>query len=156
MTWTRVLEAPGPGIPECDLRDDVQRCSLRSAVVRRDTEQKLLFVFGILGGFNYNIPITVLTMIRQLVLKRSFIRNTYSKISVSRRLYSGSSLLRSAFFCRSCSYGNHGESVKEIYFYADNTPTHSYMKYLYKYPQKKFPYEQLRQLESSSPMELHR
>lgn len=40
--------------------------------------------------------------------------------------------------------GNHGESVKEIHYYLDNTPTHSYMKYLYKYPQKKFPYEELR------------
>ncbi|KAF8533147.1 Six-hairpin glycosidase-like protein [Trichophaea hybrida] len=40
--------------------------------------------------------------------------------------------------------GNHGESVKEIHYYLDNTPTHSYMKYLYKYPQKKFPYEEIR------------
>ncbi len=39
--------------------------------------------------------------------------------------------------------GNHGEDVKEYYFYLDNTPTHSYMKYLYKYPQKEFPYQQL-------------
>ena len=39
--------------------------------------------------------------------------------------------------------GNHGEDVKESYFYLDSTPTHSYMKYLYKYPQARFPYEQL-------------
>ena len=39
--------------------------------------------------------------------------------------------------------GNHGEDVKEYYFYLDNTPTHSYMKYLYKYPQREFPYKQL-------------
>ncbi len=39
--------------------------------------------------------------------------------------------------------GNHGEDVKEYYFHLDNTPTHSYMKYLYKYPQKAFPYWQL-------------
>ena len=39
--------------------------------------------------------------------------------------------------------GNHGEDVKEYYFYLDSTPTHSYMKYLYKYPQAAFPYEQL-------------
>ncbi|MGE5195949.1 MAG: MGH1-like glycoside hydrolase domain-containing protein, partial [Anaerolineae bacterium] len=39
--------------------------------------------------------------------------------------------------------GNHGEDVKEYYFYLDNTPTHSYMKMLYKYPQNKFPYEKL-------------
>jgi len=39
--------------------------------------------------------------------------------------------------------GNHGEDVKECYFYLDSTPTHSYMKYLYKYPQAAFPYTQL-------------
>src|SRR5262249_48851802 len=39
--------------------------------------------------------------------------------------------------------GNHGEDVKEYYFYLDSTPTHSYMKYLYKYPQAEFPYHQL-------------
>ena len=41
------------------------------------------------------------------------------------------------------SEANHGEDVKEYYFYLDSTPTHSYMKYLYKYPQAEFPYEQL-------------
>jgi hypothetical protein len=39
--------------------------------------------------------------------------------------------------------GNHGEDVKEYFFYLDNTPTHSYMKYLYKYPHGAFPYNQL-------------
>ncbi|KAG8785143.1 hypothetical protein FRC20_001870 [Serendipita sp. 405] len=39
--------------------------------------------------------------------------------------------------------GNHGEDVKELYYYLDSTPTHSYMKYLYKYPQRPFPYDQL-------------
>src|SRR5579884_2795236 len=39
--------------------------------------------------------------------------------------------------------GNHGEDVKEYYFYLDSTPTHSYLKYLYKYPQRPYPYEQL-------------
>ncbi|MDE1193378.1 MAG: glucosidase [Arachidicoccus sp.] len=39
--------------------------------------------------------------------------------------------------------GNHGEDVKELYYYMDNIPTHYYMHYLYKYPQQKFPYEQL-------------
>ena len=39
--------------------------------------------------------------------------------------------------------GNHGEDVKEYYFYLDSTPTHSYMKYLYKYPQAEFPYARL-------------
>lgn len=39
--------------------------------------------------------------------------------------------------------GNHGEDVKELYYYLDNTPSHSYMKYLYKYPQAKFPYTRM-------------
>ncbi len=41
------------------------------------------------------------------------------------------------------SEGNHGEDVKEYYFYLDSTPTHSYMKYLYKYPHKAYPYADL-------------
>jgi hypothetical protein len=41
------------------------------------------------------------------------------------------------------SEGNHGEDVKEYYFYVDSTPTHSYMKYLYKYPQREYPYRDL-------------
>src|SRR5688572_12619866 len=39
--------------------------------------------------------------------------------------------------------GNHGEDVKEYYFYLDSTPTHSYMKFLYKYPQAAFPYDDI-------------
>lgn len=39
--------------------------------------------------------------------------------------------------------GNHGEDLKDYYFYLDSTPTHSYMRYLYKYPQAEFPYQQL-------------
>src|SRR4029077_8757512 len=41
------------------------------------------------------------------------------------------------------SEGNRGEDVKEYYFYVDSTPTHSYMKYLYKYPQRAYPYGEL-------------
>jgi hypothetical protein len=41
------------------------------------------------------------------------------------------------------SEANHGEDVKEIYYYLDATPTHSYLKMLYKYPQQPFPYEWL-------------
>ncbi len=41
--------------------------------------------------------------------------------------------------------GNHGEDVKELYYYLDNTPTHSYMKMLYKYPMEEFPYQHLRE-----------
>ena len=39
--------------------------------------------------------------------------------------------------------GNHGEDVKECYYYLDSTPTHSYMKALYKYPQNTFPYSEI-------------
>ncbi len=42
--------------------------------------------------------------------------------------------------------GNHGEDVKELYYYLDNTPTHGYMQYLYKYPQQEFPYEKLKEV----------
>ncbi|PJF41703.1 MAG: glucosidase [Chloroflexi bacterium] len=52
-------------------------------------------------------------------------------------------ILKERFFGLSNPEGNHGEDVKEYYFYLDNTPTHSYMKMLYKYPQVAFPYEQL-------------
>jgi hypothetical protein len=51
--------------------------------------------------------------------------------------------LKERLFGLSGHEGNHGEDVKEYYFYLDNTPTHSYMKYLYKYPQAEFPYDQL-------------
>ncbi|QPG76942.1 hypothetical protein FOA43_004336 [Brettanomyces nanus] len=44
----------------------------------------------------------------------------------------------------SANSGNHGEDVKELYYYLDNTPTHSYAKYLYKYPIGKFPYDQIK------------
>lgn len=51
--------------------------------------------------------------------------------------------LKERLFGLTPSEANHGEDVKEYYYYLDNTPTHSYMKYLYKYPQRAFPYEQL-------------
>jgi hypothetical protein len=49
-------------------------------------------------------------------------------------------ILKERLFGLTAHEGNHGEDVKEYYFYLDNTPTHSYMKYLYKYPQAAFPY----------------
>ena len=52
-------------------------------------------------------------------------------------------ILKERLFGLTNSEGNHGEDVKEYYFYLDSTPTHSYMKYLYKYPQRAFPYEEL-------------
>jgi mannosylglycerate hydrolase MGH1-like protein len=52
-------------------------------------------------------------------------------------------ILKERLFGLSNAEGNHGEDVKEYYFYLDSTPTHSYMKWLYKYPQAAFPYEDL-------------
>ena len=52
-------------------------------------------------------------------------------------------ILKERLFGLTNSEGNHGEDVKEYYFYLDSTPTHSYMKYLYKYPQTAFPYDDL-------------
>ena len=52
-------------------------------------------------------------------------------------------ILKERLFGLTNSEGNHGEDVKEYYFYLDSTPTHSYMKYLYKYPQNAYPYGDL-------------
>ena len=52
-------------------------------------------------------------------------------------------ILKERLFGLTNSEGNHGEDVKEYYFYVDSTPTHSYMKSLYKYPQREFPYRDL-------------
>ncbi|WP_346984246.1 hypothetical protein [Chryseobacterium sp. POE27] len=52
-------------------------------------------------------------------------------------------MIKERFFGLTNGQGNHGEDVKEYYYYLDSTPTHSYMKMLYKYPQNAFPYEDL-------------
>jgi len=52
-------------------------------------------------------------------------------------------IIKERYFGLTGNQGNHGEDVKEHYYYLDNTPTHSYMKMLYKYPQSAFPYTQL-------------
>jgi hypothetical protein len=52
-------------------------------------------------------------------------------------------ILKERIFGLTGSEGNHGEDVKEYYYYLDNTPTHSYMKYLYKYPHAAYPYEEI-------------
>ena len=52
-------------------------------------------------------------------------------------------ILKERIFGLTGPQGNHGEDVKEVYFYLDSTPTHSYMRMLYKYPQAAFPYQQL-------------
>src|SRR5215472_397468 len=53
------------------------------------------------------------------------------------------SILKERLFGLTGNEGNHGEDVKEYYFYLDSTPTHSYLKCLYKYPQLAFPYLEL-------------
>src|SRR5262249_8897870 len=58
-------------------------------------------------------------------------------------------ILKERLFGLTNSESNHGEDVKEYYFYLDSTPTHSYMKYLYKYPQAAFPYRDLVQTSRS-------
>src|SRR5205809_5170206 len=52
-------------------------------------------------------------------------------------------ILKERMFGLTNNEGNHGEDVKEYYFYLDSTPTHSYMKYLYKYPQAAYPYDEI-------------
>jgi hypothetical protein len=52
-------------------------------------------------------------------------------------------ILKERLFGLTGNQGNHSEDVKELYYYLDNTPTHSYMRYLYKYPHNEFPYQQL-------------
>jgi hypothetical protein len=52
-------------------------------------------------------------------------------------------ILKERFFGLTNPEGNHGEDVKELYYYLDSTPTHSYMRMLYKYPQREYPYSQL-------------
>src|SRR4249919_1573115 len=68
----------------------------------------------------------------------------HQRLCFSLALWNGADpILKERLFGLTNSEGNHGEDVKEYYFYLDSTPTHSYMKYLYKYPQQAFPYEQL-------------
>ncbi|MGC8751088.1 MGH1-like glycoside hydrolase domain-containing protein [Hydrotalea sp.] len=58
-------------------------------------------------------------------------------------------ILKERFFGLTNQEGNHGEDVKELYYYVDATPTHSYLKMLYKYPQNAFPYQELIQQNQS-------
>ena len=68
----------------------------------------------------------------------------YQTIVFSLALWNGKDrILKERAFGVVPTEGNHGEDVKEYYYYLDSTPTHSYMKYLYKYPHAKFPYEEL-------------
>src|SRR4249920_2787453 len=72
------------------------------------------------------------------------ISDEMQRLCFSVALWNGKdAILKERLFGLTNSEGNHGEDVKEYYFYLDSTPTHSYMKYLYKYPQAEFPYGQL-------------
>jgi hypothetical protein len=68
----------------------------------------------------------------------------HQRICFALALWNGrDAILKERLFGLSGTEGNHGEDVKECYFYVDSTPTHSYMKFLYKYPQAAFPYADL-------------
>ena len=72
------------------------------------------------------------------------VSDQHQKICFAIALWNGwDAILKERLFGLTPSHGNHGEDVKELYYYLDNTPTHSYMKYLYKYPQAAFPYQEL-------------
>ncbi len=72
------------------------------------------------------------------------ISDRHQRVCFALALWNGRDpILKERLFGLTGNQGNHGEDVKEYYFYLDSTPTHSYMKYLYKYPQAAFPYDQL-------------
>ncbi|WP_273273040.1 MGH1-like glycoside hydrolase domain-containing protein [Maribacter polysiphoniae] len=72
------------------------------------------------------------------------ISDRYCNICFGVTLWNGKdSILKERLFGLSGPRGNHGEDVKELYYYLENTPSHSYMKHLYKYPQNEFPYGKL-------------
>jgi len=72
------------------------------------------------------------------------ISDEHQRLCFSIALWNGKDpILKERLFGLTNSEGNHGEDVKEYYYYLDSTPTHSYMKYLYKYPQNAYPYSDL-------------
>ena len=63
------------------------------------------------------------------------------RLCIAVALWNGKdAILKERLFGLTNAQGNHGEDVKELYYYLDSTPTHSYLKFLYKYPQEEFPY----------------
>ncbi|KAJ2919906.1 hypothetical protein MD484_g396, partial [Candolleomyces efflorescens] len=72
------------------------------------------------------------------------ISDNHQRLCLSLSLWNGEDpIIKERLFGVTGHQGNHGEDVKELYYYLDSTPTHSYMKFLYKYPQRRFPYEEL-------------
>src|SRR4051794_27427914 len=79
------------------------------------------------------------------------ISDDHQRLCFSLALWNGQDpILKERLFGLTNSEGNHGEDVKEYYYYLDSTPTHSYMKYLYKYPQSAFPYDDLVRINRAS------
>ncbi len=73
------------------------------------------------------------------------ISDYFQNLCFSVALWNGKDpILKERLFGLGNKEGNHGEDVKELYYYLDNIPTHYYMEYLYKYPQQEFPYEEIR------------
>jgi hypothetical protein len=73
------------------------------------------------------------------------ISDLFQNICFSVAMWNGKDpILKERLFGLRNGEGNHGEDVKELYYYLDNLPTHYYMEYLYKYPQQEFPYTRLR------------
>lgn len=72
------------------------------------------------------------------------ISDNHQRLCFALALWNGKdAYLKERLFGLTGNQGNHGEDVKEYYYYLDNTPTHSYMKFLYKYPQAAYPYDRL-------------
>jgi len=72
------------------------------------------------------------------------ISDNHQRLCFALALWNGRDpILKERLFGLNGHEGNHGEDVKECYFYLDSTPTHSFMRYLYKYPQAAFPYADL-------------
>ena len=72
------------------------------------------------------------------------ISDNHQRLCFGLALWNGQDpILKERLFGLTGNEGSHGEDVKELYYYLDSTPTHSYMRALYKYPQRAFPYEQL-------------
>lgn len=72
------------------------------------------------------------------------ISDNHQRLCFGLSLWNGEDpILKERLFGVTGHQGNHGEDVKELYYYLDSTPTHSYMKFLYKYPQRRYPYEEL-------------
>ncbi|KAF8070034.1 glycoside hydrolase family 63 protein [Lyophyllum atratum] len=72
------------------------------------------------------------------------ISDNHQRLCFALSLWNGEDpIIKERLFGVTGHQGNHGEDVKELYYYLDSTPTHSYMKFLYKYPQRRYPYEEL-------------